>query len=183
MITRQELLDAQAVAAEMIAGAGFALTAHERSKIEVADFGLGHLRVEGAQILTLVDSDRIAVKLIVLTPWQALPEHWHPRVGVDPGKEETVRVLDGRVCFYTEGADTFSEGRMPPGKETWYTLRHETVLEPGEQIYCAPGEKHWFQGGPHGAVAFSFSSVARDVLDEFSDPRVRRVTDIEGKED
>lgn len=178
MITRRELLDAQATAAEMITGAGFAMASQERAKIEVADFGLGDLRVEGAAILTLVQSERIAAKLIVLTPWQTLPEHWHPRVGADPGKEETVRVVDGTVCFYTEGADTLTEGRIPPGKEAWYTLRHETVLKPGDQIYCAPGEKHWFQGGPRGAVAFSFSSVARDVLDEFTDPAVRRVTEV-----
>ena len=43
----------------------------------------------------------------------------------------------------------------------------------------APGEKHWFQAGPEGAVVYSFSSVARDVLDRFTDPGIQRVTRIE----
>jgi len=178
MITREELLSAQTAAAQLITLAGFVLAEGERSKIEVADFGLGAVAVEGAQILTLVQTGRIGVKLIALTPWQTLPEHWHPQVGSDPGKEETVRVLSGVLHFYVAGPDTLSVGRIPRGKEACYTLRHELLLRPGDQVACEPGEKHWFQGGPKGAVAFSFSSVARDVLDQFTDSAVRRVTEV-----
>ncbi len=178
MITRHDLHDAQAAALGLIIRAGIALSNRERSEIEVADFGLGELAVEGAQILTLVQTDRIAVKLIALRSWQTLPEHWHPKVGSDPGKEETVRLLDGVLYFYSAGSDTLRQGRIPSGKEASYTVRHETVLKPGDQVYCSPGEKHWFQGGPDGAVAFSFSSVARDALDRFTDREVQRETAI-----
>jgi D-lyxose ketol-isomerase len=42
-----------------------------------------------------------------------------------------------------------------------------------------PGTKHWFQAGEKGAVMYSFSTVARDVLDGFTDPNVERVTQIQ----
>jgi len=42
-----------------------------------------------------------------------------------------------------------------------------------------PGKKHWFQAGEEGVVMYSFSSVARDVLDGFTDPKIQRVTKIQ----
>jgi D-lyxose ketol-isomerase len=178
MITRSEALKARERAAEMIRAAGILITPKETDAIEPVDFGLGRLETEGAQILTMVQTNRVSVKLLVLFPRQTEPEHWHPPVGDDPGKEETVRLVWGRVYFYVEGPDTLSKGFVIPGKEQVYTLRHELVLGPGDQITCQPGEKHWFQAGDKGAVLYSFSSVARDALDGFTDPAVNRATKI-----
>jgi D-lyxose ketol-isomerase len=163
----------------MIREAGVCITNEEAKKVEVADFGLGRLGEEGAQILTLVSTDRIAVKLVVLFPNQTLPEHWHPRVGQDPGKEETIRVVCGCARVYIPGEDNMREGFVPAGKENVYTMRHELIFEPGDQITMQPGMKHWFQAGNQGAVMYSFSSVARDVLDGFTDPNIKRVTEIQ----
>ena len=176
MITSVEQERAKETAFGLMLRAGLVLRADERGLVEVADFGLGNLDEEGAQILTLVQTDRIGVKVIALTPWQALPEHWHPRVGDDPGKEETVRHIWGDLCVYTAGEPSVSAGRVPAGKGDVYTLRHEQVLAPGDQRTFTPGEKHWFQAGPRGAVAYSFSTTARDILDLFTDPAVERVT-------
>jgi len=176
MITAEQKAQAQRSAAELFRAAGIAFTAAETERIEVADFGLSNLDIEGAQILTMVQTERIGAKVIALTPGQTLPEHWHPPMGGDPGKEETVRLQWGTLYFCTDGPDTLKKASVPAGKENVYTLRSETVMHPGDQLYCSPGEKHWFQAGPNGAVVFSFSSVARDVLDQFTDPAVRRVT-------
>jgi D-lyxose ketol-isomerase len=178
MITREEQQHAVRAANELFRTAGLLLTPEEQVAIEVADFGLGNLAVEGAQILTLVQTGRLGVKVLALTPFQTLPEHWHPPVGDDPGKEETVRHLYGDLYFYIDGPDTLSQGFVPEGKEAVYTQRHELVLQPGEQLTCDPGDKHWFQAGPRGAVMFSFSTVARDILDQFTDPGVKRTTVI-----
>jgi D-lyxose ketol-isomerase len=178
MITRQEELDARTAALSLFEQSGFSLGKEERSRIEVADFGLSRLRIEGAQILTLVQTHRLGVKLIALTSRQTLPEHWHPRVGPDPGKEETVRVIFGTLLFYVAGSDTLSKGGIPAGKDEFYTARHEITMHPGDKIYVAPGEKHWFQAAEGGCVAFSFSSVTRDILDRFTDPEVRRITEV-----
>ncbi len=178
MLTRTEFAAAQSRAASLLRESGIPITDKAMEKVEVADFGLSRLDMEGAQILTLVSTDRIAVKIIVLFPSQTLPEHWHPRVGEDPGKEETVRVVSGTVRFYMPGDESMSEGFVPDGKEDAYTVRHELILKPGEQITLQPGTKHWFQAGKESAVIYSFSTVARDVLDCFTDPNIDRVTHI-----
>ena len=179
MLTKADYADAQRRAAAMIRESGICFTEDELKKVEVADFGLSRLGIEGAQILTLVATDRIAVKIIALFPRQTLPEHWHPRVGEDPGKEETVRVVSGVVRIYVPGDDSMKEGFIPMGKEDVYTMRRELILKPGEQMTLPPGMKHWFQAGDMGAVMFSFSTVARDVLDGFTDPNIERVTRIQ----
>ncbi len=179
MITQSEKENAQKAALKLYEKAGFVLTEKERASVEVADFGLGNLRVEGAQILTLVGTERLGVKLLALTPGQTLPEHWHPPVGNDPGKEETVRHVYGEAYVYVDGQDTVSAGTIPPGKEAVYTRRHEIVMKPADQLTCRPGDKHWFQAGPSGAVMYSFSTVARDILDLFTDPAVQRVTVVQ----
>ena len=178
MVYRSEAEKARKRAAEMIGKAGVLITAEEEKKIDPVDFGLNHLDVEGAMILTMVQTERISVKLLTLFPNQTEPEHWHPPVGNDPGKEETIRVVWGTVYFYVDGPDTLSKGFILKGKEDVYTLRHELILGPGDQLTFSPGKKHWFQSGAEGAVLYSFSSVARDVLDGFTDPKIDRVIRI-----
>lgn len=179
MLKRADYAAAQNRAAAMIKEAGICVTDAEARKVEVADFGLGRLDVEGAQILTFVATDRIAAKVVALFPNQTLPEHWHPPVGGDPGKEETVRVVWGTLRLYIPGSENIREGFIPDGKENVYTARHELVLKPGDQMTLEPGTKHWFQAGDEGAVLYSFSTVARDVLDCFTDPNIERVTRIQ----
>lgn len=183
MISQAELAEARAAAATLFRGAGLGVTDAEIERIEVADFGLSDLVHEGAQILTWVQTERIGVKLIALRPWQALPEHWHPPVGDDPGKEETIRLVWGRMMVGVDGPETLREARFPPGKEQYYTRRREHALDPGDQMQFTPGSAHWFQGGPDGAVLFSFSTVARDILDRFTDPGVQRVTVVADAEE
>jgi D-lyxose ketol-isomerase len=178
MITRLEQDAARRRAAEMIRTAGIPIRADEPDRIEVVDFGLSRLAEEGVQVLTLVQTERISVKVLVLFPNQTEPEHWHPPVGNDPGKEETVRVVAGTVYFYIPGENTFTEGFLVAGKEHRYTVRHEIALRPGEQITLAPGVKHWFQARDEGAVMFSFSTIARDAEDGFTDPDIVRITNV-----
>jgi D-lyxose ketol-isomerase len=178
MITRAEQKRAQERAAQMIAEAGVRITEEETKRIEVVDFGLSRLEIEGVQVLTMVQTDRISVKVLAMLPNQTEPEHWHPPVGEDPGKEETIRVVSGTVYFYVQGENTLKQGFLVKGKEKLYSLRHEIILKPGGQITFQPGEKHWFQARDEGAVMYGFSSVARDALDHFTDPDIVRVVQI-----
>ncbi|MCU0595342.1 MAG: D-lyxose/D-mannose family sugar isomerase, partial [Desulfobacterota bacterium] len=178
MITRAEQRKAREKAAEMIRKAGIAISDAEAENIEVVDFGLSHLDIEGVQVLTLVQTERISVKVLAMLPNQTEPEHWHPPVGDDPGKEETIRVAAGTVYFYVDGENTFKQGFLVEGKEKYYILRHEIILNPGDQITFQPGEKHWFQARDEGAVMYSFSSVARDALDQFTNPDIVRVVEV-----
>jgi D-lyxose ketol-isomerase len=178
LITGAHQKASQRQAAEMIRRTGMTITDAEADSIEVVDFGLSNLEKEGVQVLTLVQTDRISVKVLAMLPNQTEPEHWHPPVGDDPGKEETIRVIAGTVYFYVAGEDTFKEGFIVEGKDDCYTMRREIVMKPGDQLTLAPGEKHWFQARDGGAVMYSFSTVARDALDQFTDPDIVRVTKV-----
>ena len=178
MITRKQQERARQQVAEMMRRAGIFITGREAQGIEVVDFGLNRLEQEGVQVLTLVQTGRISVKALALFPNQTEPEHWHPPVGPDPGKEETIRVISGTLYLYVPGENTFREGFLVNGKEHCYTVRHEHVMRPGDQITLAPGVKHWFQARDEGVVMYSFSTVARDVMDQFTDKDVVRTTKI-----
>jgi D-lyxose ketol-isomerase len=134
------------------------------------------------QVFTMVNTDRIAAKILVLFPSQTEPEHWHPRVGDSPGKQETIRHIWGDLLFYVDGDHSMKKGFIVDGKENVYTLRNEMILQPGDQLTFEPYEKHWFQAGPRGAVLYSFSTTVRDGLDGFTDPAIQRITSIKDED-
>jgi D-lyxose ketol-isomerase len=177
VITRVEQESARRRAVELLEQAGIVARQDELEGIEVADFGLSELEQSGVQILTLVDTEQIAAKVLVLFPDQTEPEHKHPRLGDYPGKEETIRCQRGELCVYGPGEPTPNpKGHPPDHRRHTYTVWHETVLRAGDQITFPPNTPHWFQGGPDGAVFWSFSTKAIDVEDVFTDPDVQRTT-------
>ncbi|MCC3371923.1 D-lyxose/D-mannose family sugar isomerase [Cohnella sp. REN36] len=175
MILRSEVRRAQERTAKLFARAGIVLTAEEREGIEVAGFGLGQLDKQGLELVTYVNTDRYCAKELVLFPGQTCPEHLHPPVDGEPGKMETFRCRWGVVYLYVEGEATKDiRAIVPAGSEAHYTVFREIVLRPGEQHTIPPGTKHWFQGGPEGAVVSEFSSTSRDEYDIFTDPGIVR---------
>ena len=95
--------EARERAAAMLTAAGIVLTAAEREQLEVADFGLGKLEEVGLQLVTYINTERVCAKELVLFPHQLCPEHRHPPVGADPGKEETFRCRRGSVLLWVDG--------------------------------------------------------------------------------
>ena len=175
MVTDKKYADAQRQATRLLACAGIITRPEESEQIEVVGLGLGNLAQIGLQILTIVSTEAIAVKVLILTPGQTFAQHRHPSVGDYPGKEETFRCHWGELCLYVPGPSTSDRsGRPPAGREKYYTVTRELVLRPGDQYTVPPNTWHWFQAGPEGAVAWSFSSRATDVQDEFTDPEVVR---------
>jgi D-lyxose ketol-isomerase len=175
MISTGEYERAAAVTARMLAQAGIAITPEERSRLEVADFGLGDLPRTGLQLLTYLNTQRCCAKELVMEAGQTCPEHLHPFVGGQSGKEETFRCRWGTVYLYVPGEATPNPVCRPPaGSEKHYTVWHEVILKPGEQYTLAPDIKHWFQAGPEGAVVSEFSTRSTDENDIFSDPRIVR---------
>ncbi len=142
-------------AAAMLADAGVVLTPSERETIEVADFGLGDLERYGLQIVVYVNTERVCAKELVLFPGQTCPEHRHPPVDGEPGKEETFRVRRGSVRLWVDGQGVFD-------------------LDPGEQHTVPPDTLHSFRAGAEGAIVSEFSTRSRDEADVFTDPRVVR---------
>src|SRR5690242_2683694 len=148
MLTRQQLLNAQSRARASLQRAGIVLTPQESEQIEVADFGLGELETTGLELVVYVNTERVCAKELVLFPRQTCPEHRHPPIGDEPGKEETFRCRWGTVYLYVEGPPTAQpQARPPAARAHTYTIGHEIVLRPGEQWTIPPNTLHWFQAG------------------------------------
>jgi len=179
MIAKKEFKAAQSRAIGYFKKAGIVITKAEAAKIEVADFGLGELEQTGLEILTYVNTERCCAKELILFPRQTCPEHRHPPVAGEPGKEETFRCRWGKVYLYVEGKATARpKANAPKGREKSYTVWHEVALKPGEQYTLYPDTKHWFQAGPEGAVVSEFSTRSRDEADIFTDKDIQRVPEL-----
>ena len=157
--------------------AGIALTEEEKNNLEVADFGLNDVENTGLELVVYINCDHYCAKEMVLLPHQTCPEHKHITVGAQKGKQETFRCRYGKVYLYTDEATDKEPTVTPP--EGVYTVFHETVLHPGEQYTIYPGTKHWFAAGDEGAVISEFSTHSDDATDIFSDPRIKRLPEIE----
>ncbi len=180
MLPRQQLVSAQERTRDYLSRAGIVLTPEEAETIEVADFGLDELATIGLELVVYINTERVCAKELVLFPHQTCPEHRHPPIGIEPGKEETFRCRWGTVYLYVEGEATPNPAAtLPVGRESAYTVRHEIVLRPGQQYTIPPDTLHWFQAGEEGAVVSEFSTRSRDEFDIFTDPQIRRTTSIQ----
>ncbi len=166
-MTKSEVIEK---ALKIYEAAGIALTDIEKKNIEIADFGLNDLDNTCLTLVTYVNTDRCCAKEMVLLPGQTCPEHRHPNVGGNKGKEETFRCRMGTVYLYVDGEKCDVE--FP--KNGVYTVSHEIVLKPGEQYTIYPNTLHWFRAGEDGAVISEFSTHSSDETDIFSDPAIVR---------
>lgn len=179
MITMKEFHEAKQMALKYLERANIVVTPEEEKKIEVVDCGLGDLAHTGVEILTYVNTERCCAKELVLFPHQTCPEHKHPPVENEPGKEETFRCRWGIVYLYVPGAKTSQPHcQPPPGREKYYTVWQEIILMPGEQYTLSPDTLHWFQAGDEGAIVSEFSTRSRDETDIFTDPDIKRTTEV-----
>ncbi len=180
MLTRQEYERARQRTLNLFQKAGIVITPEEAERIEVADLGLGELEQTGLQLLTYINTNRVCAKELVLFPGQTCPEHRHPPLAGQPGKEETFRCRWGTVYLYVPGEPTPTPKAQPPAhRRQWYTVWHEIILNPGEQYTLPPNTSHWFQGGPEGAVVSEFSTHSDDESDIFTDPQIQRMPTIQ----
>jgi D-lyxose ketol-isomerase len=178
-LTREVQETWQQVAQEYLNRAGIVLTPQERDQIEIADLGLGEFEQTGLALVVYINTERVCAKELILLPGQTCPQHLHPPVGGEPGKEETFRCRWGEVYLYVSGEPTPGpKAHPPPHRQDTYTVWHEIVLRPGGQYTIDPETWHWFQGGPEGAVVSEFSTRSTDEHDQFTDPDIRRMPEI-----
>jgi len=181
VITKAQHDEARKKALGYFKKAGIAVTPAEAENLEVADAGLNDLWNVGLVILTYINTDRVCAKELICLPNQMFPEHWHPTVKGQPGKEETFRCRWGTFYLYIPGDPTLKPKATPPAeRRPWLTSWREVILKPGDQYTLPPNTKHWFQAGPEGAVVSEFSTHSDDGSDLFSDPNVVRAPMIAG---
>lgn len=179
MITKNNRIELIDKSLKLLKKAHIIIEPEEARSVETADFGLGEPERTGLQLVVYLNTGRCCAKELIMLPEQTCPQHRHPPVANEPGKEETFRCRWGKVYLYVEGKPTAKPKCRPPkGSEQYYTVWHQIVLNPGQQYTLAPDTWHWFQAGPKGAVVSEFSTKSRDEADVFSDPRIRRQTVI-----
>ncbi|MGE5675393.1 MAG: D-lyxose/D-mannose family sugar isomerase [Mycobacterium leprae] len=179
-LSRQQYEAASTKALQYFERAHIYLRPDEKANLEVADFGLNQLDQTGLQLVVYVNTARHCAKEMVLFPHQTCPQHRHPAVNGQPGKEETFRCRWGKVYLYIAGSATPNPAVRPPaGDEANYTVWHQIELNQGEQYTIAPDTWHWFQSGDEGAVVSEFSTASTDENDIFLDPRIRRAPEVE----
>mgnify|MGYP000364891115 CR=1 FL=1 len=180
MLDEKQIHAAQQRAIQMLDHAGIALTSEEKGRVEVCDYNLGDLPTVGTEIIIYVNTSRCCAKEIVLFPRQICPEHYHPALGNYPGKEETFRCRWGEVYLYVSGeSESEPKANVPPERIDSFTVWHEVVLRPGEQYTLEPETLHWFQAGPDGAIVSEFSTPSFDSSDVFTDPQIRRLSNLD----
>ena len=106
MISREKYEEIKEHALQMFEDAGIVLTPGEQQSLEVADFGLNDVDRTGLVLITYVNTKRVCAKELVLLPGQTCPEHYHPAVAGEPGKEETFRCRWGEVYVYVPSDPT-----------------------------------------------------------------------------
>jgi len=157
----------------MLDKAGIVITEKERESLEVAEYGLGMLDTIGLELIVYVNTNRCCAKELVLFPGQTCPEHRHPGINGEHGKEETFRCRWGKTYLYIPGkSSSHIMATLPSGKEIYFTAMHEIILSPGMQYTIPPDTLHWFQAGPDGAIVSEFSTKSRDEFDIYTDPSI-----------
>lgn len=165
----------------MLQMAGIVITIEEKQNIEIADCGFDDIVNLGLQVVVYENNDRYCAKELILFPRQLCPEHRHPRVDEQNiGKQETFRCRWGELYLYVEGESTPDpKAKIPEKYQEYLTVWKEIVLKPGDQYTLPVNTKHWFQAGDDGCVVSEFSSASIDEMDVFTDPRIRRIPEIE----
>ena len=181
MMRREEVVKTRKRAAALLKKARIAITPREAEEIEVSDFGLGDIDNVGLLVVIYENNDRYCAKEIVLLPRQICPEHRHPPLGdKKPGKQETFRCRWGEVYLYVPGDPTpHPRAEIPEKYKGHFTIWKEIILKPGDQYTLPPDTIHWFQAGDKGAVLSEFSSTSRDESDIWTDPRLKRLPQVD----
>ena len=181
---RETILDQRrAAAVKTLRAANVVVTPAEASALEIADFGLDRFEQFGLAILVYVNTERCCAKELVMLPGQLCPEHRHPPLEGEPGKEETFRVRAGEVDLFLPGHKKDSDEKasalrhVPADKHGAMTVFRRVHLAPGDQYTLKPNTPHWFVAGSQGAVVSEFSTRSRDEADIFTDPEIQRVPD------
>jgi D-lyxose ketol-isomerase len=179
MISRDDDNKFRDKAAQMLKNSGILITEEEKRNIEIVDFGQSRFEEIGLAMLIYFNTTRVCARELILFPNQTIAQQIHPDINGEIGKEETFRLRWGQAYVYVPGEPTENPACQPPkGREAYYDCRHEIVMNPCDQFTMPPNTWHWLQAGPEGAVISEFSSPSQDETDLFSDPEVKRYTEI-----
>jgi len=152
MITKSELKRRQLEAHAYFQKAKLVITPAEQEQIEVADFGLSEFEKTGLGVLVYVNTLRCCAKELAMWPRQTCPEHRHPNVGGQPGKEETFRTRNA-------ARPRAARRPTPSGVRSCSTRATNTPSHPTPRTGSRPATRaRWFRNSPRTAPTKTTSS-------------------------
>ncbi len=143
---------------------GYPVFDDAREKLWVTDYGTGQFAKLGLGAVFFVNNEehRYMMLDVYLLPGQMLPEHYHLATAKNPAKLEGWLCRHGVSYVYGAGEPTENIKAVIPkchmGGEV--TVRHETILQPGQFTgLTSAEERHWQFGGPEGAILTEVANV------------------------
>ena len=129
MLTKEVYESCSKRALEFLDKAGIALTEEEKQNIQVAEYDLNQVETIGLELVVYVNTEKCCAKELVLFPYQTCPEHRHPEINGEEGKEETFRCRYGKVYLYVEGEPTDNISAKIPAIPTAFFIRLPRLSE------------------------------------------------------
>ena len=177
MITAEQYQKAVEKTVAMLKQAGIVITAEERGRLEVADFGLQELEQDRLanpdlcqhRALLCKRTRHDALSNLSRTPASDGRKYFGQRRNLPLPVGHRLPLRFGKARPQTRPVV------RPKGSEAHYTVWKEICLKPGDQYTLMPDTLHWFQAGAEGAVISEFSTRSTDEADYFTDPRIQRL--------
>ena len=135
---------------------GYPVTKNIREGLWVSDYGTGQFTKLGLGAIGYLNEHEGCYlgQDLFLLPNQMLPEHYHMKTDAGPAKLEGWYVRHGISYTYGEGEETKDmKAVIPEFEKKYVSVKHETILKPGQVDVLKKKEAHhWQFGGPEGAI-------------------------------
>lgn len=163
MLTEFDQKEIKRNALELFEKAKIPLTEREKEEeLKILECGERNFFEIGLQFLTFINTDYYGGRYIIFLPNQFCPLHIHPNVPNAQGKIETFRVVFGQVIKYSATREQ-DEIVMPITAPELRDLDYKNcvILNEGDQSMTLVDERHWYKGGPEGAISMEISTPLR----------------------
>jgi D-lyxose ketol-isomerase len=147
--------------------------------LAVTDFALGRFLEVGLGTVVWIGEKKwnYTTLDIFLLPGQIIPEHWHVAMEADgvAAKMESWLVRWGSSYIVGEGEPTANPPvKIPESEAKFLTVKKGKLFKVGEVTGIThPGEKHWQQAGPQGAIVSEVSTYHVGAAVRFTNPGIK----------
>jgi len=163
----------------MLKRASYPISENLIKNLAVTDFALGRFLEVGLGVVIWISEKQwnYTTLDIFLLPNQMVPEHWHVALEdekVAP-KLESWLVRWGSSYIVGEGEPTAKpDVKIHQSEAPFLTVKNGKLHKVGETAgITKPGEKHWQQAGPQGAIISEVSTYHTGAAVRFTNPKIK----------
>jgi len=163
LLTVKDQKEIKQKALQLFEKARIPLTEREKNEeLKILECGDRDFYEIGLLFLTFINTDFYGGRYIIFLPNQFCPLHIHPDIPNAQGKIETFRVVFGQVIKYS-ATKAHDEIVIPVTAIELRDLDYKdhVILNAGDQSITNVEERHWYKGGPEGAISMEISTPLR----------------------